>query len=725
MKKIGLLGLMICLLLAGCGRSGQGENASIPQGAESGPGMIPSAGEIVPGAAPLHVKEVETMRFQELEEGYTQHSVHYRILGKKIYMLRVENTEEKAGARLNVQIYDADTSKIRQLFIVPEIPQRENSSIVSADLTAGMELSLKLRDWDADNSFFLVRMNLDGDVLKLVEPFPEEEFYPWNTEFVENLHTYALSDGRTILGRSDTQEQTTALTWFQEDTETEEPLATIDCGSVNSLMLDEDGTFYYLDGARLIRWDLANNTQEDLFHLYENGIDLSGTKGLMRNKDGELLLCCLQQEKGTIYVLTDKEETGKEKIRLCSLLGDSGVMYFQRLAATFTQNGGALPISMSMENKAEYQEDYRTRILAEMMAAAGPDILYVSREDMILMQEKGMICDLSDMIAQETQEVLIPGVLKLGTVNGELVGLVPETSFITLGTGNAVWGEDGWNTEELIGVMKADGSWEHPFLEWGVDLSGTSIFFAILFMDPSAANTILDLEHGQAHFDRQEFIEILELCKKYGDQRTYEEKRKEQLSLEECAALIRSGEVVAEIQRLYGGLDAFSTLSERYGDQAHIVGFPVESGSGCYVDSYSYGYLVVNANTKYKEEISKFFAQLLDYDNQFKTSGGCVRMDVIRDSVAYDEWMDTYYMLRSSSEENPHYQPIALKPDGTAYLEEYLAFVEGCEPQPYWPEQIHAIIVEELIPFYNGDKSAEEAADIIQRRVQLYLDETR
>lgn len=335
-----------------------------------------------------------------------------------------------------------------------------------------------------------------------------------------------------------------------------------------------------------------------------------------------------------------------------------------------------------------------------------------------------MLCDLSDMIDQGTKEVLIPGALGLGTVNGELVGLVPEVSFITLGTGNKVWAEDGWNIEELTSVLETDGGWEYPFEEWRVRLDGGSIFFFVFFMDP-AKSGFLDLEQGIAHFDREEFIDILELCKKYGDPRTHEEKMKEQLSLEECTRLMREGETVAEILRLYGGLDAFSAIAERYGDEAHVVGFPVESGSGNYVDSYSYGYLVVNANTKYKEEISKFFAQLLDYDNQFKTNGGCVRMDVIKNSVYYEEWMDKYYMLRSSDTNNRSLQEIALKPDGTPYLEEYLAFVEGCEPQPYWPTQIRTIVYEEIVPYFEGSKSAQEAADIIQRRVQLYLDENK
>ncbi len=714
MKRLGLICLLICLLLTGCGGNvnpQQNESVSAEQ-----------SGEVLQGVNSLHLEKVETVQFQEPEEGYIEHSTRYKILGKKIYMLRLESIEGKYASRLCVQIYDTESSKMQQLLFVPQVPGHENSGILSADLTAGMELSLKMREWENENAFFLVRMNLEGDILKVTDPFPEGDSYPWNREFWDTRRVFDLDDGRTILGHSNIEEGDTRLTWFREDSGSEEPLGTLACTYIKGLMPDEEGIFYFLDGASLLRWDVEKNVLEDLFHLYENGIEMgTETSGLIRNEKGEFLICSVQPGKATIYILTDKESSDKEKIQLCSLQGAAGISYFQRLAATFTQNGGEIPINMEMENREEYQEDYRTRIMAEMVSGEGPDILYVSQEDMILMQEKGMLCDLSDMIAQETKEVMIPGVLELGTVNGELVGLVPEVSFMTLGTSDKLWTEKGWNAEELAGVLKAAGSLECPVAQTGIKQSGATILF--IFLQDINRSSFLDFEQGTAHFDCEEFIEIMELCKKYGDQRSHEEKLKEQLSVDERIQLLREGETAAEILYFYGGLDAFSLQAARYGDAGHIVGFPVESGSGNYVDSYSYGYLVVNANTKYKEEISKFFASLLDYNNQFKTNGGCVRMDVIRDSVYHSEWEDRDVMLRSSDLNNLSTQVIELKPDGTSYLEEYLAFVEGCEPRPYWPQQIRMIIVEEVAPFFEGKKSAAEVADTIQRRVQLYLDE--
>ncbi len=724
MKRWGCIALLICLLLTGCG--GSDANPQESQAVSNQQSVDMSAQPEQPGGAviqeekTLHVKKVETVEFAGVEEGYQEHSASYKILGGKIYMFRIESFPDPYEERLCIQIYDTETAELEQMIIAPQVPGHESCSFYSADITAAKELSLKMRDLTEESEYFLVRMNLEGEVLKVTDPFPEEASYPWNRESWEEVSdVFDQDDGRTILGRSNVEEQTTRLTWFDEDTGAETLLGTMESGFVIGLLLTEEGEFYCLSEGVLCRWDAEKNTLESLFRLYENGIEFGfyGT-GLILNEEGEILICSMENGKATIHVLTDEEGADEEKIRLCSLEGEAGVSYFQRLAATFTQNGGDIPIKMEMEERQEYQEDYRTRIMAEMVSDQGPDILYVSREDMIMMQERGMLRELTDMIAPETKEVLITAVLDLGTVNGEMVGLVPEVSFVTLGVSNKLWTENSWNMEQLTDLLEG-GEWERPFTLMGMCPNAVSLFHMVFFRDPVKAG-FLDLEQGTARFDSEEFIAILELCKKYGNNRPTD-----QLSENERIQQLREGETVAEISYLYGGLDTFSQMAGRFGDDAHAVGFPVESGSGCYVDSYSFGYLVVNANTKYDKEISTFFARLLDYENQFKTNGGCVRMDVIRNSVYFDEGLGNCVMLRSGDTKNLECQELALKPDGTSYLEEYLAFVESCEPVPYCPQQIRTIVGEEIASFFDGQKSAEETADVIQKKVQLYLDETR
>lgn len=712
MKKIFLLLSLVCLLLTGCGR---GENVEESKGVSTVVGQ--SAAASPQGGKTLYVQKVKTVQFREPEEGYVEYATSHKVLGNDIYMLRIEGTQNGDASRVCVQSYNTKSLKKQQYLIEPLVQGHEDSSIFSADLTAGRELSLKMRDEGTEDAFFLVRTNLEGEILRVEDVFPEET-YSWNLDVWADTKTFDLADGRTVICRYDSEQNRAVLTWYQEDTG-ETPLGILeDDYWVKAMMVDQDGILYYVGGDSLVRWDVEKNTQEILFRLNENGIWATvPTCGIAVNNRNHLLLCLLDQGKGTIYELTDEEIPDENEIRLCSLTGKAGISYFQRQAATFLQHGGEVPIHLELEEKEKYWDDYRNRIMAEMVMGKGPDILFVRQEDMILLQEKGLICDLSEMIPQEIQEELIPGVLELGTVNGELVGLVSEASFTTMVAASRVWDKSSWTIDDFIEQAEKKEQWEYLVNYLGDSVTGFSLVY-VLFSN-WADSFMLDLEQGTCDFDNEKFIRILEFCQKYGaDKRDF-------IGHDECRQMYRKGDMMAGVYNLYGGMFHFAYDMAEYGEDCHIVGYPTENGSGTYVDSYSYGYLVVNSQTKYKEEIKKYFALLLDYDNQFVTMGCPVRMDVIRNSVQYDETEGRYYEIYSFGTNDPIDFDAHLKPDGTTYLKDFVEFVEGSRPQTYCPPEINAIIHEELSYFFGGSKSAEDTVKIIQRRVQLYLDETR
>ncbi|MCM1118740.1 MAG: extracellular solute-binding protein [bacterium] len=725
MKKRYLLLALVCLLLTGCSM-GEGAQAGteteadkVEEHRESASLELPAEGNSQ-GNKTYYVGKVDTLQFQEPEKGYTEHAASYKVIGDHIYMIRVESKAGGSVSRVCVQSYDVVAKDMRQYLIEPEISGHENSGIYSADLTAGLELSLKMWDAGDEDAFYLVRMNLEGEVLRVEDAFPEGA-YPWNQDMWSNVKAFDLSDGRTVICRNDFETFTSSLAWYQEDAG-EDPLGTLNNESVQAMTVDQEGTLYYLGGEGLVRYDAEHNAREVLFRAYENGIEIGLSEcGIAMNDKGQFLLCVMKEGKASIYLLADEETSDEDKIRLCSLQGRAGIYYFQTLAASFQQNGGNVRIGLELEEKEEYQEDYRTRILAELTAGKGPDILYVSQQDMMLLQDKGLICDISEMIPSEVKSELIPGALELGTVNGELVGLVPEVSFTTMSVANQVWDQDSWTIDDFVEQLGAKEDWELPVNWSGFSLSPGTMF-RILFSD-LADSFVLNLEQGTCDFDNDRLIHILEFCKKYGI--TGENSSDQQLSQDERMRMFRDGEMAAEVQYLYGDLDMFSTIMARNGEDCHIVGYPTEKGSGNYVDSYSYGYLVINAQSKYKEEIKKYFALLLDYDNQFKTSGCSVRMDVLRNCVVYHEFEKTYYKIYSYNEDQPTYQSIDLKPDGTPYLEEFLEFVAGCRPMPYCPSEIEQIVYGEINLFFDGSKSAEETVKVIQSRIKLYLDEMK
>lgn len=348
MKRTLLLLAVFCLLLAGCGREENGYDEADGRPDTEQEALL--AGELSPGRT-LSIKAVQAMHFADPEEGYVGGSTYYRFVGSRIYMLRAEFGEKDDAPRLCVQVYDTEDNGTEQYVFTPQAQGHEGCRIFSADLTADQEISLKMKDAGEENNFFLIKTDLQGNVLEVEEPFPEG-LYPWNLDPWEDVKSFALSDGRSVLSRFDNGEQRTTLTWIDEEEGGESPLGAVQDDFINSLMMDEEGILYYLGGNSLVRWDVEKNSREELFELYENGVEPGAeASGLIKNTQGEILLCRLRQGKGTIYVLTDQELPDRERIRLSSLWGAAGIDYFRRQAATFTQNGGEIPISLELESR--------------------------------------------------------------------------------------------------------------------------------------------------------------------------------------------------------------------------------------------------------------------------------------------------------------------------------------------------------------------------------------
>lgn len=738
--------LVLCLLISGCagngdpagaagggnaegskadsGKADSGQAGNTGAGGETGSGE--SGGPAASGGAVdaaitgnrLYVKERQSVRFNEPEEGYQTINRFYDVFDGKIYLLRVEalvsETDGGENLRLCVQTFDSSTRAIEQYILTPEIPGDGEYAVFSAGLTDGGDISLKLAELNGEGeSYSLARLDLQGNLLETADSFPDEEEYPWNLGYLSGKKAHHLSDGRTVISRWDMDTFTTTLTWY--DGKTGQTFAQIKEGTLEGICSDGNGVLYCLTRGSLVRLDAEGNIEAELFRLNENGIEYGEEFALFCTDEG-ILLCNINREEVRLYTLTDQRIVNDEEIRMAFLGGTSGMQYIQRLAAKFPYETGSLPISMETAESEAYQEDYRTRIMAEMTAGEGPDILLLSRSDMTLLAEKGYLCDLSGMIEEDVKAWMIPSVLELGTVDGKLAAITPQVEFSTMITGDRTWEKDSWNIAEFKELAESRDDWELLLSYRDVNIGFYTLYYW-MFGDGILNSPLLDLEQGVSHLDSEEFVEILELCRKYSD-------RKVSLDGSEADALLREGKIAARRIAVYNLVD-FSADMSRYSEGCHFVGAPSESGNVSCVESYSFQYLAVNANSPHKEVIGEFIAYLLDYENQHAVEGCSVRLDVIRDSVTEDSYMG-YVMRCSADPENPEYILLQnVKPDGTPWLEEFLDFVKNSAPPPAVPEEITKIIGSEIYSYYEEGRSARDAADNIHNRVQLYLDERK
>lgn len=100
--------------------------------------------------------------------------------------------------------------------------------------------------------------------------------------------------------------------------------------------------------------------------------------------------------------------------------------YFSSHAAGFSRKNPSCNIKYESEDAAEDMtrwQAYHDRIMAEIVAGKGPEILLVDRKDLQILFDKGVLADLSGVLSKETEEQIFKGVLAAGTIDGKLVGL--------------------------------------------------------------------------------------------------------------------------------------------------------------------------------------------------------------------------------------------------------------------------------------------------------------
>lgn len=698
---------------------------------------------------------IEYMPFDWEEPDFTYISSwdEYNCFGGNLYMLRGFNTEE--GTRYRLYIVDGDTGEetwqelkkdevgfgADSLVSVQMVSDREavfftlgfadgkisNCRALHVDIVAGKLLyETNLYDFYEKNGF--IKTSSVGILLPTVPSFDSggnsyycdieaSQIYMIDKEgsgtlLIDYSRDRNLSIGESVLMPDgsiayvvkDSNERMGKLIWCDAENKTTKQLTALDKIYMDHVIAKDTGIVYYVSNDVLYRWNIEKGHCESVFSFKENNINALQFVLLDVNSKGEVLLYQYAGDDQCSYVLSDEgmDTSQMKNVMITSLTNDSS--YLKGCAASYSRkNPGTL---ITYEEKPEEVEAARSRILAELSAGGGPDMLWVTAEDMHILQEKGVLCDLEELIAEETLDTIFDGLIASGTINGEYVGLVTDAYPKTLFTADTTWKESTWNVLEMLAIMEESTELESVLSYQLGGVPGIRTLLQLMGEDMTGS-PFVDLEKGESKFDREEFVRLLELTKEY-----------ENKELPGTTENLESGKCLAR-QEFVWSIGQFSSVMREMGETCHLVGMPSEMGyKGTWCCDY---FLVVNVNSPYKDVIKEYLEEVLSLENQRQVEQNSVRRDVIEESMIIADWSgDALYKTAAGS-----YIVLETKPDGTPYFEEYLEFLDSCGPVPFQVEAIQLILEEEAEIFYNGNQSAEKTAENIDRRVQLYLDERK
>lgn len=527
--------------------------------------------------------------------------------------------------------------------------------------------------------------------------------------------TCRLPDGCPVFEALDAENRQTIL--FCMDGPEQKVLYRGACDYAETRYMNARGEIYYLGRGGLSRWDAATGKCERIYQ--DSSLDPMACQAIVETEDGILLMAFYDNEDTFVLRLQRDADLKEETVTIYTIYQMFEYDTLVQHADEYCRKHPGIKIEfVTVKEESDDHAMALARLAARMTAGEKPDLFLVGSEDLEILQDKGALADLRELLPGELLEQIFPGVLKSGMVGDKLCGIANETFVNTVAVSRDVWPEETWSFRDVMALLEGENAVDDFIGVFG-GRTQELLLFDLVLRDIRAGNSsLVDWEGKECYFDSEEFIGVLEFCKKYG----LVSEDRDKMTFEEIMEGIHNGNILA--YGVGGNLKFFSRDMAELGDDFHCVGFPTEGSYGGCV--YCSGYVAMNADGENQEAAVDFIQYLLSERVQRSIGIGTVRRDVLTDNVrdgnTESQGFGTYQSPVFQTKER-EIIPLDGKPDGSSFLPEYLEILEKADYMPQQVDDLGMMVIEEAGAFFSGDKSAEEAARVIQSRVWVYLNE--
>ncbi|MGN0425962.1 MAG: hypothetical protein ACI4FY_11650 [Acetatifactor sp.] len=341
-----------------------------------------------------------------------------------------------------------------------------------------------------------------------------------------------------------------------------------------------------------------------------------------------------------------------------------------------------------------------------------PDILMVNSSlPLWSYRKKGLLADVGKLIEKDsemTEDQFLPNVLNAFRVNGVLDQVVTSFHIDTMaGKQSKVGAENGWDYEAFMrAVTDSSGKTEilseqsrYDFLETYLRVCGREL---------------VDLDRGTCNFQTKTFASLLEFAATLPETVVYKYHED---------SFFDSSYIEDKVLLLPLSFRYFLQMGELtygcFGEEISFVGYPSKEKNGACicVDGPSF---VLSKNSENLDGAWAFVRRFLTYEYQFNLGSVYPRVLPVRnDNLAYS--------AKVASERDGYcwvnYEFFSFPPMTQEEIERAMDFIKGVQYVEFRDDVILRIVREEAEGFFCGKQTVKDAIDLIQNRVQLYLDE--
>jgi len=351
------------------------------------------------------------------------------------------------------------------------------------------------------------------------------------------------------------------------------------------------------------------------------------------------------------------------------------------------------------------QDDYETGLLkfnTDIISGNIPDLIDLSDIDLVTYRSKGILTDLYPLLDADVsmgRQDFVPSILRLYESDGKCYGIAAGFRIETLMGKKAILGETSqWTVENML-MMLENMPEESRLINY---LEPVGLLRIVLTLEMAE---YVNWEEGTCSFDGDNFLQLLQIMSSIKTSSIAIEEIEQSLSEEE---LILNRIYISDVEEYKEAVDMFQ------GEETVCIGYPSLGGGSALISAYLP--VGITDQCENKDEAWNFVKSLLEEDFQDKhvRFNFPVRINALErlceqamEAQKYNEYgYDNTRKTVLQEDINGLYEVINTSQGGISF-----------------DKNIWNIIEEETEYYFNGGKSAEETAAVIQRRAEIYISE--
>ncbi len=493
--------------------------------------------------------------------------------------------------------------------------------------------------------------------------------------------------------------------------------------------------FCYTDGSSLYGYSFETETKEKILNWINSDVDNNTIQfsTVLDNGNVFAIASNWENEDGPSYEVITMVKTPRSEVKQKTTIS-LATMYLdyelRKQILSFNKTNPDYRIEVKDYSEFGTEEDWNaglTKLNTEIISGKAPDIISISNLPYQQYAAKGLLVDLYSFIDNDpdiSRDDFIKSIAGALETEGKLYQVSPSFSVISIvGSPSILGSEMGWTIDEMQAVIDANPNADLPM---GQYVSRESVLQMLCMLN---MENYMNWQTGETSFNSDDFKKLLSFANTFPSQEDMEK-------FYESGEWIDSSVLIQEGRQIFETFSASDFYNYQYykamfGGEIVFKGFPSDEKNGN-VASFDSG-ISMTTSCKEKEGAWQFMRSILSDEYQENLGWNFPIMQKAFDKRLEKEMVQEYYTDGDGNKvpvshggmsmgDGPMIEFYAITKEEA---EQIKALINSVENTAVYDESVLNIINEEAAFFFAGEKTVDQTAEVIQSRMNIYINEQR